>query len=118
MRTLGVRTVSCFNGGLTNDESRYNSELFRLKTQLAMCHETKEAMSSVLTVIFTNGIDFRVSIIGSAICAIETRSTTVMPWHPIDGPLAEEDMAALQREMYRLSEGLTEQEARERFNPA
>lgn len=36
MKSRGVRVVSCFNGGLTPDESRYNSELFKLKTQLSL----------------------------------------------------------------------------------
>lgn len=32
MKENGIRVISCFNGGLTPSESRYNSELFRLKT--------------------------------------------------------------------------------------
>jgi len=32
MKEKGIRQVSCFNGGLTADELRYNTELFRLKT--------------------------------------------------------------------------------------
>lgn len=34
MRADGVRTVSCFNGGLTPAEYRYNSTLTRLKVEL------------------------------------------------------------------------------------
>lgn len=34
MKQRGVRKVSCFNGGLTPDESRYNTELFRLNSLL------------------------------------------------------------------------------------
>ena len=34
MREAGVRRISCFNGGLTDTEYRYNAELFRLQTLL------------------------------------------------------------------------------------
>lgn len=34
MKAKGIRKVSCFNGGLSRDESYYNTELFRLNTQL------------------------------------------------------------------------------------
>ncbi len=34
MKSLGVRRISCFNGGLTPEESRYNSLLFKLKMDL------------------------------------------------------------------------------------
>lgn len=34
MKANGVRKVSCFNGGLTREESYYNTELFRLNTLL------------------------------------------------------------------------------------
>lgn len=34
MRRLGVRSVSCFNGGLTPEEASFNSEIFRLKTEI------------------------------------------------------------------------------------
>ena len=34
MKESGVRLVSCFNGGLTNEEQRCNSKLFRLKVEL------------------------------------------------------------------------------------
>lgn len=34
MKRANVRKVSCFNGGLTPDERRYNQELFRLNTIL------------------------------------------------------------------------------------
>ena len=35
MKLSGIRVVSCFNGGLTQMESYYNQQLFRLKTELA-----------------------------------------------------------------------------------
>lgn len=35
MKERGVRKISCFNGGLTPDESRFNQELFRLNTEIA-----------------------------------------------------------------------------------
>jgi hypothetical protein len=35
MKQQGVRTISCFNGGLTGPERYYNTLLFNLKTQLA-----------------------------------------------------------------------------------
>ena len=34
MKELGVRKVSCFNGGLSRQESVYNSRLFALKSVL------------------------------------------------------------------------------------
>ncbi len=34
MRADGVRVVSCFNAGLTRAELSYNTQLFRLKTEL------------------------------------------------------------------------------------
>jgi hypothetical protein len=34
MRERGVRRISCFNGGLTDLERRYNTEFFNLNTQL------------------------------------------------------------------------------------
>ena len=35
MKRDSVRVVSCFNGGLTSEERRFNTELFRLKTKLS-----------------------------------------------------------------------------------
>jgi len=35
MKRRGVRKISCFNGGLTADESRFNTERFRLETEIA-----------------------------------------------------------------------------------
>jgi hypothetical protein len=34
MKAAGIRVTSCFNGGLTREESWYNSQLFRLKAEL------------------------------------------------------------------------------------
>lgn len=33
MKRLGIRRVSCFNGGLTPDERRFNERLFKLKAE-------------------------------------------------------------------------------------
>ena len=37
MKENNVRKISCFNGGLTQSESYYNSKLFELKTKLEKC---------------------------------------------------------------------------------
>lgn len=34
MKRQGIRVMSCFNGGLTREESMYNQNLFALKTEL------------------------------------------------------------------------------------
>jgi hypothetical protein len=34
MKRRGVRIISCFNGGLTDQERSYNQQLFALKTTL------------------------------------------------------------------------------------
>lgn len=34
MKANGIRTTSCFNGGLTKEEYYYNSQLFKLKAQV------------------------------------------------------------------------------------
>ena len=34
MKEAGVKRTSCFNGGLTSDEYRYNSRMFKLETDL------------------------------------------------------------------------------------
>lgn len=46
MKTLGIRVTSCFNGGLTSDEYRYNSQLFALKIKL---ESVQKAEASVRT---------------------------------------------------------------------
>ncbi len=42
MRELGVRRISCFNGGLSPAESRYNSRLFQLKCDLERAEKDAE----------------------------------------------------------------------------
>ena len=39
MAGASVRVISCFNGGLTTEEGRYNSRLFQLKTELLKAKE-------------------------------------------------------------------------------
>lgn len=34
MKERGVRRISCFNAGLTPEESRYNTRLFELNTKI------------------------------------------------------------------------------------
>ena len=34
MKERGIKRTSCFNGGLSGEEYRYNSRLFALKTKL------------------------------------------------------------------------------------
>ena len=34
MKERGIKRTSCFNGGLTADESRYNSRLFAIECKL------------------------------------------------------------------------------------
>ena len=34
MKASGIRITSCMNGGLSREEYSYNSQLFRLKTEL------------------------------------------------------------------------------------
>ena len=42
MKAQGVRVVSCFNGGLSLDERRFNARLFALKTE----KKTAEAIAA------------------------------------------------------------------------
>lgn len=41
MRARGIRRTSCFNGGLTPQESQYNSRLFALNTELERANGAK-----------------------------------------------------------------------------
>jgi len=34
MKELGIRRISCFNGGLPNVQWRYNAECFRLESEI------------------------------------------------------------------------------------
>lgn len=34
MKELGIRRISCFNGGLSNVQWRYNAECFRLESEI------------------------------------------------------------------------------------
>ena len=43
MKRLGVRRVSCFNGGLTADENRWNCRLFNLNTEKKTVEAIQEA---------------------------------------------------------------------------
>lgn len=42
MKEQGIRVVSCFNGGLTPDESRHNTRLFELKVNLEKAEKAEK----------------------------------------------------------------------------
>ena len=35
MKRKGIRKISCFNGSLSPEEARYNTERFRLESEIA-----------------------------------------------------------------------------------
>ena len=39
MRAKGIKRISCFNGGLSGEEYRYNSRIFDLKSRLQVIDE-------------------------------------------------------------------------------
>ena len=43
MKARRIRQVSCFNGGLSNDERQFNSRLFNLKTELLTIKAVEQA---------------------------------------------------------------------------
>jgi hypothetical protein len=66
-------------------------------------------------VTFTNEIDFRVTLDGRAVVAIETRPNSFAAWETAILPLGEEDLEALNLEIFRLNNGLTEHHARAQY---
>jgi len=69
-------------------------------------------------IIFTNDIDFRVTLDGRAVVALETRPNSFTPWKAASLPLGEDDFEALNLEIFRLNNGLTEREARAQYGRA
>lgn len=45
MKAAGIRRISCFNGGLSSDEYRYNSRIFALNCELEKT-QVREALES------------------------------------------------------------------------
>ena len=43
MRERGIKTVSCFNGGLDDGTYRANSQLYRLKVELENAQKAEQA---------------------------------------------------------------------------
>jgi hypothetical protein len=62
-------------------------------------------------ITFTNDIDFRVTLDGRAVIEIETRPNSFTPWKAASLTLGEDDSEALNLEIFRLNNGLTEREA-------
>jgi len=69
-------------------------------------------------ITFTNDIDFRVTLDGRAIVALETRPNSFTAWKAVILPLGKDDFEALNLEIFRLNNGLTEREARAQYGRA
>ena len=74
--------------------------------------------NAVNKITFTNDIDFRVTLDGRAVVALETRPNSFTEWKAASLPLAEDDFEALNLEIFRLNNGLTEREARAQYGRA
>ena len=46
MKRMGVRQISCFNGGLSPAEYRCNSQLFALKVKLETALKAEQAVAA------------------------------------------------------------------------
>lgn len=46
MKAQCIRKTSCFNGGLTSEEYRFNARLFELNTKLAAAEKLAHAVQS------------------------------------------------------------------------
>ena len=69
-------------------------------------------------ITFTNDIDFRVTLDGRAIVALETRPNSFTAWKAASLPLGEDDLDELNLEIFRLNTGFTEREARAQYRRA
>ena len=81
-------------------------------------HFKNNTNNALNTINVTNDIDFRVTLDGRAVVALETRPNSFTEWKAASLPLAEDDFEALNLEIFRLNNGLTEREARAQYGRA